>query len=217
MFLGHYALGFAAKSAAPKTSLGAITLAANLADEMWPILLLLGVEHVAISPGLMEASPLDFTDYPWTHSLLTGALAGLAFGVVYFLLRRYGRGALVLGGLVLSHWLLDLFFHRADLPLWPGGPKLGLGLWSSLPVTLLCELAFFAAGVWLYQRRTEAIDRTGSIALWALAGFLVVVYLAAMFSPPPPSPGAVAWSALALWLLVPWTWWIDRHRKLRAV
>ena len=215
MFLGHYALALAAKRAAPKTSLGVLTLAANLADEVWPILLLLGVEQVRIVPGLMEASPLDFTDYPWTHSLLMGALAGVAFGLIYYFLRRYRRGALVLGGLVLSHFILDLPFHRADLPLWPGGPKLGIGLWGSLPITLVCELGFFALGLWLYSRATEAVDKIGSIALWVFAAFPVAIYLGSIFGPPPASQAAMGKAGLALWLLPPWAWWIDRHRKAR--
>ena len=169
MFLGHYALGLPPRSAAPRTSLGTLTMAANLADEVWPILLVLGVEHVRIVPGLLAASPFDFTDYPWSHSLLTGALAGLVFAAIYFMVRRYGRGALVLGGLVVSHWLIDLFFHRPDLPLWPGGPKFGFGLWGSLPVTVICEFVFFAIRLWLYQRATVAVDKIGSIALWAQA------------------------------------------------
>ena len=70
MFLGHYGVAFAAKRAAPRTSLGALAFAAQFLDELWPILLLLGVEKVKIVPGLMAASPLDFTHYPYSHSLL---------------------------------------------------------------------------------------------------------------------------------------------------
>src|SRR3954470_9507201 len=115
MFLGHYGLAFAAKRAAPRTSLRALTSAAEFLDELWPILLLIGVEHVRIVPGLMAASPLDFTDYPISHSLLLAIVWAALTGGVYFLLRRYGRGAWIMGLLVVSHWFLDLPMHRADL------------------------------------------------------------------------------------------------------
>ena len=48
MVLGHYGVALAAKRWAPRTSLGNLVLAAQLADEVWPLLLLLGVERVEI-------------------------------------------------------------------------------------------------------------------------------------------------------------------------
>ena len=215
MFLGHFALALAAKKVAPQTSLGTTALAANLADTVWPLLLILGVEQVKVTRGLMAASPLDFTHYPWSHSLLVGALAGLVCGLGYYLVRRYGRGALVVGALVVSHWVLDVFFHRPDLPVWPGGPKLGLGLWDSLPITLLCEAAFLAVGVFIYRRVTEPVDRAGSISFWALIGFMVLMYVGSIFGPP-PSANAIGWGALIGWVLYPWAYYIDRHHRLRA-
>ena len=41
MFLGHFGVGFGAKAAAPRTSLGALFLAAQFIDLLWPTLLLL--------------------------------------------------------------------------------------------------------------------------------------------------------------------------------
>src|SRR2546423_2526353 len=76
MFLGHYGVAFAAKSVAPRTSVGALVFAGEFLDELWPVLLLLGVEQVRIVPGLMTMSPLDFVYYPWSHSLLDGDCVG---------------------------------------------------------------------------------------------------------------------------------------------
>jgi len=42
MFIGHYALGLAAKRLAPRTSLGTLFVAPTLADLLWPVFLLLG-------------------------------------------------------------------------------------------------------------------------------------------------------------------------------
>jgi hypothetical protein len=214
MFLGHYGVAFAAKRAVPRTSLGALTFAAQFLDELWPILLLLGVEQVRIVPGLMAANPLDFVYYPYSHSLLMAVVWGILVGGAYFLLRRYGRGAWIIGTLVVSHWFLDLPMHRADLPLWPGAssPKVGWGLWNSIPATYVIEFAIYAIGIAIYLRATRARDRIGGWGLWAYILVLAILYVVSNGSPP-PSERALAWSALGIWLFVPWTWWVDKHRE----
>jgi len=216
MFLGHFGVGFGAKAAAPKASLGVLFLAAQFVDLLWPTLLLIGAEEVAIAPGITKITPLDFVDYPISHSLLAVVLWGGLFGSVYYLIRRYRVGAWVCGLAVVSHWFLDLLVHRPDLPLAPGeSMRVGFGLWNSLGATLVLELAVFGVGLWLYLRVTRALDRVGSIALWALVGFLVLVYIGNVFGAPPPSPTAIAWVGQAQWLLVLWAFWIDRHRSLK--
>jgi hypothetical protein len=215
VFIGHFALAFGAKKVAPKASLGTLFLAAQLADLVWPTLVLLGIETFAVAPGITQVTPLDFTSYPYSHSLV--ALAGWAAGLAlaYGLARRgHVREAFALAALVLSHWVLDFVTHRPDMPLTLGGSeRFGLGLWHSIPATMAVEVPLFAAGVYLYASATRPADRTGKLAFGALVAFLGVVYLANLFGPPPPSVAAVAWSAQAIWLLVAWGYWVDRHRR----
>lgn len=168
-----------------------------------------------IAPGITAVTPLDFEHYPYTHSLLAAALWALGFAILYVALMRYRRGALVVFALVVSHWLLDLVVHRPDLPLYPGSAVVGLGLWNSVPWTLAVEFALLAAGAALYARCTQALDRTGAWALWALLAFLAAIQLANVLGPPPPSVAAIAWVGQAQWLLVLWGYWIDRHRTTR--
>ena len=98
MFLGHYAVALGAKRAAPKTSLGTLVLAAQFIDLLWPVLLLLGFEHVRLDPGNTAVTPLDFYDYPITHSL-TGVLVwAVVVGGVYFAIKRSWKSALVVAG-----------------------------------------------------------------------------------------------------------------------
>lgn len=46
--------------------------------------------------------------------------------------------------------------------------------------------------------------------VWLLILFLLVAYFGAAFGPPPPNVATLAWSALAMWLLIPWARWADR-------
>jgi membrane-bound metal-dependent hydrolase YbcI (DUF457 family) len=214
VFIGHFAVALAAKRVAPEVSLGTLFLAAQLADLVWPTLVLLGIESFSIRPGITAVTPLDFTRYPYSHSLMGMALWGAALGFIYFVLKRGAFGAVLLFLVVVSHWLLDFVSHRPDLPLTlTGAERFGLGLWHSRIATLAVEGLLFAACVWIYVRATRPLDRTGRWSLAGLVVFLVVIYLANIFGPPPPGVAAVAWAAQAIWLLVAWGYWIDRHRK----
>ena len=215
MFIGHFAVAFAAKRAAPEISLGTLILAAQLADLAWPMFVMLGWESFRISPGFTAVTPFEFLHYPYSHSLLALTLWGGALGSAFYALRRRAWAAVVIGAVVLSHWLLDAASHAPDMPLTIGGSeRVGLGLWNSLPATLAVEGAMFAAGLWLYGRQTRALDRTGRWSLIAFVAFLLISYIAAVFGPPPPSTTAVAWSGQGIWLLVAWGYWIDRHRRI---
>lgn len=216
MFVGHFGLGLAGKGIVPRVSLGTLFLSVQLADALWPILLLAGIEHVHIVPHMMRASHLNFWDYPVSHSLLALFAWGILFGAVYFLARRSLAGALVLAAGVVSHWVLDFVTHRPDLPVLPRGPYVGLGLWNSLPGTIAVEGGLYALGIAAYTRATRARDATGTWALWSLLVLLAALWLAALLGPPPPSERVLAWSALSGWLVVLWAYWIDRHRALAS-
>src|SRR5438067_1007509 len=128
MFIGHFGVGFGAKAAAPRVSLGTFFLAAQFIDLLWPALLMLGIERVHINPS-GQHPPLDFVYYPYSHSLLMVCAWAALVAAVHFAIRRNAGGALVLASLVISHWVLDLVVHRPDLPLYPGSTQhVGLGL-----------------------------------------------------------------------------------------
>lgn len=212
MFLGHFGLALAAKRVAPAASLGTTVLAAQLDDALWPIFMLAGLEQVRIDPGITRVTPLDFVHYPYSHGLVADVGWAALFALAYGLWRQDWRTAGWLAALVLSHWVLDVIAHRPDMPLWAGGPKVGLGLWYSLPATLLVESVLFIGGVYLYLRATRPRDRLGSVLIGLFVASLVVLYLAALFGPPPPGARALAFFGLLGWLLVAWGYWIDRHR-----
>lgn len=213
MFIGHFALGFAAKRVAPEVSLGTLIVAAQFVDLLWPTLLLLGVERVEIDPALSGA-PLVFVHYPISHSLL-GALGwGALLGAAYFAVSRQRRGAWVVGLLVVSHWVLDLLVHRPDLPLlFAGGPALGLGLWNMPVAAQTLEIALFVACFAVYLRTPAG--RSAGLKPWVLAALLIVIQLGNALGPPPPSMEAIAWVGQAQWLLVAAGYWADRPSRGR--
>src|SRR5215831_26995 len=132
MFIGHFALGFAAKRAVPTTSLAALFAAAQFADILWPVLIATGLEQVRITPGDTAFTPLTFVSYPWSHSLAMLAVWGTLLGLAF---RRGPDGPRqwwLIAALVVSHWCLDWIAHRPDMPLYPHGAGVGLGLWNSV-------------------------------------------------------------------------------------
>jgi membrane-bound metal-dependent hydrolase YbcI (DUF457 family) len=201
------------KRAAPQTSLGVLTAATQWLDLLWPILLLLGWERVRIEPGNTALTPLAFDSYPISHSLAMAVAWGALFAGLYFLRTRRTTAAVVVGVAVVSHWVLDWITHRPDLPLFPGyRATVGLGLWNSIPATVIVESAMFVAGVWIYLRTTRARHRMGAINFWAYVVTLAAIYVANLVGPPPPSPRAVAIVTLGLWVLPFWAARIDRQR-----
>jgi hypothetical protein len=216
MFLGHFALGLAAKRVTPRVSLAMLLAASLWADMVWPVFVLLGVEQVSIEPGNTAFTPLNFISYPYSHSLAALAVWGLLVGGAYRAVAGGRRTVLVLGSLVVSHWVLDYITHRPDMPLYPGSAKYGLGLWNSVPLTLLTETALYSAGLAVYGYTTRAIDGIGRYGYVGLQAVLVGSYVAAATSPPPPTTTAVAVAGIAgATLFTAWAWWVDKHRDLK--
>ena len=214
MFLGHFGFGLAAKRIDSKPSLGTLFLASQFIDLLWPLFLLIGLEKVRIDLGNTAFTPLDFYYYPFSHSFFAVLLWALLFGTIYFMLKKRLGTAILLGGLVLSHWILDLVTHRPDLPLFPWSEvKVGLGLWNSIEMTLVVEGLIFLIGAYLYFRVTKTENLSGTIGFWCLLAFLVLVYLLNILGPPPPSTEPIAIVGMSQWLLIAWGYWIDRNRS----
>jgi len=178
--------------------------------------LLLGLEHVRITPGITVMTPLDFYDYPVTHSLVGAMAWSLVLGALYFAFNKDWRGAAVVGALVTSHWVLDAIVHRPDLPLYPGGPLIGLGLWNSMAGSVIAEAVLWIGGLWIYLATTTAKSPAGSYALWSFVIVFTVMYIAASFGPPPPDVKTLALMGLAQFIVVPWGWWIDVKRRVSS-
>ncbi|MEO8226734.1 MAG: hypothetical protein ABI637_04840 [Gemmatimonadota bacterium] len=214
MLVGHYGVAFALKRAEPRISLGTLFFAVQLADILWGGTLLMGWEHARIVPGYMAASPLEFLDYPITHSLLAGVVWGIVSALIYFSwptrnVTHHWRAAAIVGAAVLSHWFLDLPVHAPDLPLtMSDATKVGLGLWNSVPLTLLVEIAVLGAGAAVYALRGSRRHPVRPARFALVLVVLMAVLFASTFGPPPSSMHVVAYGAsgfgLAMALLARW-------------
>jgi membrane-bound metal-dependent hydrolase YbcI (DUF457 family) len=215
MFIGHFAVGLAAKSVKPTVSLGTYFMAAQFVDLLWPTLLILGIEEVAIEPGITEMTPLNFLHYPVTHSLVMALVWGLIGFLLHYVFKKDVKGGLIIAICVASHWVLDFLTHRPDLPLTlDETTKVGLGLWNYKILTVIIETLMFVGGVYLYTKTTQAKDKTGTYAFWSLIGFLLIIHVSNIFGPPPPNVEAIAWAGHLQWLFVLWAYWVDGHRSL---
>lgn len=213
MFIGHFAVGLAAKRAAPSVSLAVLMAAALLADILWPVLVIAGIEQVRIAPGITTVVPLDFISYPYSHSLVLLIVWGLAMGGLFGRLDR--RAMLVIAALVVSHWILDVVTHRPDMPLYPNGPKFGLELWRSVWLTAIVEIPLFVAGAWVYMNATRPTRAVGRWSLLLMLTTLLMIYVGDLASPEPP-PSVEAMTAVAIGgsvLFIAWSGWTDRYRS----
>ena len=188
MFVGHFAVALAAKRVTPRLPLPLLFAAVQFLDLLWPVFILLGVEHARVTPGFAAASPLDLYDFPISHSLVTSLGWSVLFAAPLFIKRRL-REAAVLAACVFSHFILDFASHTPDMPLYPGGhAKFGLGMWNSLGATIAIEGALFVAGIVIYLRATRATGRAGTIGFAVLMVVLAASWLSGALAPPPRHP-----------------------------
>jgi hypothetical protein len=212
MFLGHLALGLAAKRSAPRVNLATLFAAAQFPDLLWPVLIGLGIERVEIAPGITAFTPLDFVSYPWSHSLAMIVLWGVLFAAVHRLRTRDKAATFLLAMLVVSHWVLDYLSHRPDMPIVPGGARYGLGLWQSVPLTIATELVLFAIGVFLYTQTTRPTTPRGTWAFTSLTFIVLLAFFANVMSTPPSVTAIWSGAIAGALLLLAWAAWADRHR-----
>jgi hypothetical protein len=206
MFFGHIAVGLAAKPVAPNAPLGALLLSATAIDTLAGVFAITGIET-------MDAS--GNSSFPWSHGLFMAVVWAIVGFALAFLFSRDRRVSVVIGLVVFSHWVLDFISHPMglgrdlppDLPLlFEGSPKVGLGLYNSVPAALITEFGLFIAGIAIYLSTTRAKDRVGRWAFWLLILFVFLLILPGMV------PELALLPTFATVLLLPLGNWVDRHR-----
>ena len=210
MFIGHFSVALAAAAHPRAPRLGVLIAASQLVDIGFFTLMIAGIERMRLVPGATVMNPMDLYFMPYTHSLLGSAVWALGFGLLVGAIMRSRTGGLITGGVVLSHWLLDLLTHRPDLGLVGDSNKVGLGLWNHPAIAMPLELALIGLGLLLYARATRPKSPSGRWSLWAFAAVLLVMQAIDWFGPKPtqvdaalPAQALAAYGvaiALGLWV-----------------
>jgi hypothetical protein len=154
---------------------------------------------------------------PYTHSLAAFLIwSGLAYALFRWVIVKSHSVAIVVALAVMSHWILDVFVHTPDMPLWNDASlKLGLGLWNSAVATYALEAVLLLAGLWLYLRSTKATTKTGKFGMGIFVVVLLLVNIVNIFGPlQGDSKLVLAVTALAAYLLfAAVAFWLDTKRS----
>ncbi len=206
MFVGHYGVAFAARGAEKRLPLWVYFLAVQWVDLVWTVLVYFGVERVEHRARREPLGSLGVRLLPLHHSLAAGvAWAAIAFMGYRVITRMQGsqRVAAILALAVLSHWFLDLIVHQPDLPLYPGGLKVGLGLWNFPKTEFVVELVLLAAGVFYYFKKSPELSKQQRMGMIGGCCAMVAFQCLGDAGPPPHSVQFVAVSAFVLYLAFP--------------
>jgi membrane-bound metal-dependent hydrolase YbcI (DUF457 family) len=160
MYVGHVGAALGAKRFDRRIGLGVLVIATYAPD--W------------VDVGLCVAgksNPLEML----SHSIPAVAFLALVAFASYGILTRDLRGAAVLAGVVVSHMLLD--FITGHKPTWPGGPVIGLGLYSHPIADFVAEAVVLTVGASLYARTLTSRQRPWVDASMML-GVLLLIQLA---------------------------------------
>ena len=190
MFVGHYAVSFYLKAREPRVPLWVLFVAVQLVDVIWALLVLAGIEKLAMVPGITRASPLDLVYVPYTHSLVASIGWSLLAFWLWFRIRDRTAGgataAFIIGVAVLSHWVADFLVHRPDLPLYDNSAKVGLGLWNYPALSFPLEVGLLGAMMWLWFRVSRGMVRGRNLVLFW--GVMTLAQVFTNFGPLPTSP-----------------------------
>jgi membrane-bound metal-dependent hydrolase YbcI (DUF457 family) len=157
MYLGHVGAALAGKRA--RTSIALLVLLVATYAPDW------------VDTGLCIANSYN-EQAMLSHSVLAViVLALLGFGL-YFAATRDRIGAIVVALVVISHLLFD--WITGYKPTWPGGPMIGLRLYSHPLADFAVEAVVLAAGIALYAPTLPRSRRIWSGAATMFAALVVM-------------------------------------------
>ncbi|MDX8044619.1 permease [Gracilibacillus sp. S3-1-1] len=178
MFAGHFGVAAAVKSKAPKLPLWSLLVSTQLLDIFYILFDLAGLEYMEPIGEGGYASMMIYAFY--THSLVGALILSLLFGFISFKLWDKKSGVII-GAVIFSHWVLDLIVHRPDIAILPGNvgdfPLLGLGLWQSVPASILVEFLLITIGSILYFQYAIKSSGPKHKVKGIVAGCVMTVFL----------------------------------------
>lgn len=115
---GHIAVGFAVKHWKTKIPLIWFLVGSYAIDIIYLVLLLVGIE--------------SFGNDPWSHSFVMAIVYSCTIGGITWMFTKHQNSAILMGFVVMSHWILD-FIVWNNLPFaFEKNPSLGLGLYTKI-------------------------------------------------------------------------------------
>ncbi len=178
MFAGHFGVAAAVKSKAPELPVWSLLVSTQLLDIAFIPFYLAGLEYMEPIGEGGYANMMIYAFY--THSLVGALLLSLLFGILGA--KFWGKkSGVIIGAVIFSHWILDLLVHRPDIPIFPGNagnfPLLGLGLWQSVPASILVEFLLIAIGSFLYFKYALKSSGPEHRVKGIVAGCVMTVFL----------------------------------------
>jgi hypothetical protein len=139
----HFSTGLIAQRFAPRLSLGWLLVASEFLDVLWMFFMLIGMDHEL--------------NLVLTHGLFMSVVWSLAGGIAAVLIYKALPAGIIFGTTIFSHWVMDFITHTMgfltgsstpDLPLlFADSPRVGLGLYNTLPGVLIGAPLLLAPGV----------------------------------------------------------------------
>lgn len=210
--IDHAATALVVKHEYKQVPLIWLLVAAQVMEILWVILNYIGVEHIQLVNGVVQLGYL-----PFSHSIASGLVLGFLgwfFGAK--ILHQPVLG-IALAISVVSHLVLDLIQHQADIAIAPfvSGPMFGLGLTNFPYLDLAVETIYGIARWWIYK---------GSKALLAAIVIFNLINLPLMLHLPFPGTVTVGTAdfitatIIGVQILVTWffVWWLAREPSRRA-
>lgn len=153
--LAHASIGVMAKSLAPQAPLWALVAATQVPDALSFGFMAVGMEHGAVTQLDLEHG-LRYLSQPsiaWSHGLFMSLVWTAVVAAIAMFFLRDRRAAIVIGLMVLSHWVLD-FIVYLNVPVFLDNSRLtGLGLITSAPgliMGIVLEIGLITAGIATY-------------------------------------------------------------------
>jgi hypothetical protein len=150
MYIGHIGLALAGKGVRRHAPLWLLVLATQGCD--W-------VQAIACVAAPAGASAM------WSHSVPAVAVLAATLSLASYQLTGDRGVAALTGALTLSHVLAD--YVTGVKPTWPGGPMIGLGLYSAPLGDLVVETAVLVLG-WQVYRWSLTPESRSTRLTWAL-------------------------------------------------
>ena len=160
MYIGHFAAAAVLVTLVPASPVIPIAVGVAWPDLVWPVLVVMGREHVTVNRKDPLQRSIRFDSYPFSHSLVLSNLFTLVPAAIVALLYDSVLLGVLFWVAAFSHWVLDLVVHLPDLPVLGFGGKdrtLGFGLWQYPRTAFVTEYIFFAAVVLLTARPTAFV------------------------------------------------------------